>query len=296
MDLSKIKHPPLLIFIVKRIFISILLLFLLGFTMFALMELAPGDIVDNVISSELMNETLSFSSDSINIEETKEMKESLGLNKPFYVQYGLWLKRVFIEHDVGTSLISKAPITFLIKTRLRNTLVLNLISLVFISFSSFFIALYLSRKAGTKTDYVISFVTLFITSIPPLLLLLLFQLFASTTGLFPTTAYPLTSSTPVQFTFSYLHHIFLPLLASFIVGTSHSIRIMRNTMLDQIGKPYILALRSRGISEKRIYLNHALKNTLNPFITGSASLLASLFSGSMVLEIIFSYPGLGSLM
>ena len=70
----------------------------------------------------------------------------------------------------------------------------------------------------------------------------------------------------------------------------------RATMLDQLGPPYIPSLRARGISEKRVYLAHAFRNTLNPYITGSANLLASLFSGSLVLEIIFSYPGIGRLM
>ena len=63
-------------------------------------------------------------------------------------------------------------------------------------------------------------------------------------------------------------------------------RTIRATMLDQMGLPYIFALRSRGISEKRVYLNHAFRNTLNPYITGSANLLAGLFSGSLILEII----------
>ena len=71
--------------------------------------------------------------------------------------------------------------------------------------------------------------------------------------------------------------------------------MIRSTMLDQMGLPYIMALRSRGICERRVYLNHAFRNTLNPYITGSANLLASLFSGSLVLEIIFSYPGIGRL-
>ena len=72
--------------------------------------------------------------------------------------------------------------------------------------------------------------------------------------------------------------------------------MIRSTMLDQMGMPYIFALRARGISEKRVYLNHAFRNTLNPYITGSANLLAGLFGGSLVLEIIFAYPGIGRLM
>ena len=72
--------------------------------------------------------------------------------------------------------------------------------------------------------------------------------------------------------------------------------MIRATMLDQMGLPYIFALRARGISERRVYFNHAFRNTLNPYITGSANLLAGLFSGSLVLEIFFAYPGIGRLM
>ena len=73
-------------------------------------------------------------------------------------------------------------------------------------------------------------------------------------------------------------------------------RYIRATMLDQLGQPYVTALRSRGISERRVFVVHAFRNTLNPYITGSADLFASMFSGSLILEIIFSYPGLGRLM
>ncbi|MGA2642364.1 MAG: ABC transporter permease, partial [Spirochaetia bacterium] len=72
--------------------------------------------------------------------------------------------------------------------------------------------------------------------------------------------------------------------------------LIRATMLDQLGQPYITALRSRGISERRILFSHAFRNTMNPFITSSSNLLADLFSGSLILEIIFSYPGIGRLM
>ena len=72
--------------------------------------------------------------------------------------------------------------------------------------------------------------------------------------------------------------------------------MIRATMLDQLGQPYITNIRSRGIQEWRVYFCHAFRNTLNPYITGSANLLASLFSGSLVLEIIFAYPGIGRLM
>ena len=297
---------PLASFITSRIITMIVILFILGWALFGLMALAPGDIVDQMMQQQLMSQTESrggggkgSEKDSVFSEEQiAKMRAEMGLDKPFTVQYFRWLERVVVHHDLGVSLISKAPVSFLIKSRIVNSLVLNLISLVFITIFSFLLGVYFSSKAGTRTDLAATFFALFFHAFPGILLLILLQLFASVTGLFPVTAYPdfPIGEAPAKFVFSYTYHIFLPLLASFLGGIGGTMRMIRSTMLDQMGMPYIMALRARGISERRVYLNHAFRNTLNPYITGSANLLASLFSGSLVLEIIFSYPGIGRLM
>lgn len=302
------KKSPLLSFIVSRICTMFFLLFMLGFALFGLMELAPGDIVDQMVSQQIMNSVQGQGSKTQNVnrqnndffenQQVEQMRAEFGLDKPFYIQYFKWLKRVIVDHDLGLSLISRTPVSFLINSRIWNSVLLNLISLVFITIFSFLLGVYFSSKAGTKTDTAVTFFALFFHAFPGILLLILLQIFASITSLFPVTAYPDFSlgDNPFKFTFSYIHHIFLPLLASFLGGAGGTMRMIRSTMLDQMSLPYIFALRSRGISEKRIYLNHAFRNTLNPYITGSANLLASLFSGSLVLEIIFAYPGIGRLM
>jgi len=300
---------PLLAFITGRIITMLFLLFLLGFALFGLMELAPGDIVDQMMTQQIMSSAEGSGkgvSSSGGVREDKvfsrqqmeTLRAEFGLDKPFYVQYFKWLNRVFVHHDLGVSLISRAPVSFLIKSRLWNSVLLNLISLVFITTFSFLLGVYFSSKAGTRIDVAATFFALFFHAFPGILLLILFQLFASVTGLFPVTAFPNISfgEAPAKFTFSYMHHVFLPLFASFLGGVGGTMRMIRATMLDQMGMPYIFALRARGISEKRVYLNHAFRNTLNPYITGSANLLAGLFSGSLVLEIIFAYPGIGRLM
>lgn len=305
--LKKLKQKfPLVHFICSRIITMIFLLFFLGLSLFGLMELAPGDVVDQMIQQQIMassqggTKASSGTSGQENIfteEQILKTREELGLDKPFYIQYFKWLKRVFVDHDLGVSLISRAPVSFLLGSRLVNTLILNLISLVLITIFSFLLGVFFSSKAGTRIDVGATFFALFFHAFPGILLLILLQLFAYITGLFPVTGYPdfPYSSAPVMFTFSYLHHIFLPLLCSFLGGVGGTMRTIRATMLDQMGMPYIFALRARGISEKRVYLNHAFRNTLNPYITGSANLLASLFGGSLIMEIIFAYPGVGRL-
>ncbi|WP_242457158.1 ABC transporter permease [Treponema zioleckii] len=298
---------PLASFIIGRVITMIAILFMLGWALFALMALAPGDIVDQMMTQQLLNQTSTSQSmnaasttgdNNFSQEQMAKLREELGLDKPFTLQYFSWLNRVLIHHDLGISLISRTSVGFLIKSRIINSLILNIISLIFITIFSFLLGVYFSSKAGTKIDVAATFFALFFHAFPGILLLILFQLFASATSLFPVKGYPdfPFSSAPAQFAFSYAHHIFLPLLASFLGGIGSIMRMIRSTMLDQMGMPYITALRARGISERRVYLNHAFRNTLNPYITGSANLLASLFSGSLLLEIIFAYPGIGRLM
>jgi len=295
------KKAPLPSYIVERLLVMAVMLFLLGFAIFGLMALAPGDIVSQVMMQQIMSSSegraIAAQRDFTGEWAAAQRKE-LGLDQPFYVQYFKWLKQVFVNHDLGVSLISRAPVSFLIGSRLFNSVILNLISLVLITFFSFLLGVYFSTKAGTKVDLAVTFFALALHAFPGILLLILLQLFASLTGLFPVTAYPPFPfhDAPGRFVFSYAHYVFLPLLASFLGGIGGTLRMIRAMMLDQLGQPYITSLRSRGIAEWRIYLVHAFRNTLNPFITGSANMLAGLFSGSLILEIIFAYPGIGRLM
>jgi peptide/nickel transport system permease protein len=294
------RRFPLFSYILTRCVTMAATLFILGLVVFLLMELAPGDIVSQLMMQQLFGGEGSTRGADRNFTagQLAAQRAALGLDRPFYEQYFRWLNRVFIHHDLGVSLISRAPVSFLIASRLFNSVLLNLISLVLITFISFLLGVYFSTKAGTPADLAVTFFALVLHAFPGILLLILLQLFASVTGLFPVTAYPPFpfSEAPLRFTFSYLHHIFLPLLSAFLGGIGGTLRMIRATMLDQLGQPYVTSLRSRGIAEWRIYLYHAFRNTLNPYITGSANLLASLFSGSLILEIIFAYPGIGRLM
>jgi peptide/nickel transport system permease protein len=265
------------------------------------MALAPGDIVDQVMMQQLFSERqrhINTGREELRIEQMEAQRKALGLDEPFYIQYFKWINRVFAHGDLGVSLISRAPVSFLIASRLPNSILLNVISLILITIVSFILGVYFSTKAGSGSDLAVGFFSLVLHAFPGILMLILLQLFASVSGLFPLTAYPPFpfSQAPGAFVFSYAHHIFLPLLASFLGGIGGTLRMIRATMLDQLGQPYITSLRSRGIAEWRVYFNHAFRNTLNPYITGSANLLAGLFSGSLILEIIFAYPGIGRLM
>jgi peptide/nickel transport system permease protein len=293
------ERHPLASFLTGRLATMLVMMFILGLGVFALMSLAPGNIVDDYVRSQILN-TRGFQTtdNTLTQEQIREAKHRLWLDRPFYAQYLHWLRQVFVDRDLGRSLISRAPVLFLVANRMINSIILNLISLVFLTIASFALGIYFSTKAGTRIDPVVAFVSLFLNAFPGILLLLLLQMFAAATGWFPVTAYPSETfaGEPARFAFSYLYHLVLPLLGAFLGSIGGSLRLIRATMLDQLGQPYILALRSRGIPEPRITFNHAFRNTMNPFITSSSNLLADLFSGSLILEIIFSYPGIGRLM
>jgi len=270
------KKAPLLYYLMGRLIVMAVMLFILGFAVFGLVALAHGGIAGEVMPG----------------------RGEPGPDQPFYIQYFRWLRQAVVNHDLGQSLVSRAPVTLLIGTRLLNSLILNAISLVLITFFSFLLGIYFSARTGTRVDFAVTFFALALHAFPGILLLILLQLFASITGLFPVTAYPqlLFGDDPTRFVFSYAHHVFLPLLAAVLAGSGGGMRVIRAAMLTQLYQPYITSLRSRGIAEWRIYFTHAFRNTLIPRATESANMLAWLFSLSLILEIIFDYPGIGLLM
>jgi len=286
------RRFPLAAYAARRLWVTAAMLFALGLAVFGLMALVPGDIVTDMVREQIL-----AGGDGLTREQVDGMRAELGLDLPFYAQYFRWLGRA-LRGDLGVGLISRAPVTFILWERLLNTLLLNSISLVIVTAASFALGVWLSSKAGTRADVGVTFVALFLHAFPGLLVLLLLQLFAFATGLFPITGFPPFPfrDSPAAFAASYAHHVFLLVLASFLISIGGSLRTTRALMLDQLGQPYITSLRTRGIAEWRVYLLHAFRNTLNPFITGTAGLLAGLFGGSVILEIIFAFPGSGRLM
>ena len=133
---------PLLSFILTRLLTMLVILFFLGWALFALMALAPGDIVDQMMTQQIMSQVSGTggadrsNTKGLDEKQTAALRAEMGLDQPFTVQYFKWLKRVVVNHDLGVSLISRAPVSFLIRSRILNSVVLNLISLVFITIFS----------------------------------------------------------------------------------------------------------------------------------------------------------------
>jgi peptide/nickel transport system permease protein len=263
------------------------ILLVISFIFFFFMSLAPGDFF-----------TAYYQDTNIKKEVIDHYRQEFGLDKPFYIQYIIWLKKVIIEHDFGMSFTYHMPILELLNTRIWNSVFLNFFSLIFTFVFAYPISFYFAYKPHKLLDKTVDFVTLILYSVPIFFLALLGLIIAAQTGIFPITG--ATSENYASLSFfgkilDRLHHIILPLIIGFISGIAGSIRGMKELLRMELQKPYITALKAKGLKKWQI-IKHAFRNALIPFITGLSGILAGLFGGSLFTEIIFSYPGVGRLL
>ena len=280
------KHP-LLSFILRRVLVMIPILLVTFFFFFFFMSLAPGDFYSAY-----------YENPEIDDEVIGHYRREFGLDQPFYIQYLRWLKKVVIDWDLGMSFSYRQPITSLIAGRLRNTLALNFFSLMFSYLFAYPIAFYFAYKPSKRLEQLVNSSTLILFSIPSFFLALLALLIAAKTGLFPLSGATSANYDSLGF-FGQLgdriHHLLLPVMVGFVGGIAGAIRGMKVLLGEEFRKPYVTAVKARGVGDISV-IKHAFRNALIPFITEMSGILAGLISGSLFTEIIFGYPGIGSLM
>jgi peptide/nickel transport system permease protein len=265
--------------------IPILLLITLAFFFF--MSLAPGDYF-----------TVYYNDPEIDPAVIDHYRQEFGLDQPFYIQYVKWLENVIFHGDFGMSFSYRQPILKLLNTRIWNTVFLNSFSLLFTFLFSYPISFYFAYKPNKKLDKAVNIITLIFYSMPGFFLALAGLVLAARTGIFP-----ITGATSIDYDslngwakFSdRLHHILLPVLVGFVGGIAGSIRSMKVLLQEEFNKPYITAVKAKGVGKWGV-IKHGFRNALIPFITSSSGMLAGLFSGSVFVEIVFSYPGVGRLL
>ncbi len=224
-------------------------------------------------------------------EAQEALREKLGLNLPFYVQYFEYLRRL-ATFDLGYSLIQRVPITELIAYNLRFTLELAI--------AGFLVALVVGLPLGilaacwpnSKTDHVVRILSLLFPSMPPFYIGVIFIL---TLGImYP--IFPPSGGGELGNFFERMYLLVLPgvSLGLFISGTIS--RITRASMLDTLNKEHVTVARSKGLSEFDTIMKHVFRNALIPIVTMAGMLLASLFAGTVMTETVFGRAGLGKLL
>lgn len=265
--------------IFKKLISLFLTLFFVSLIIFFVFQVLPGNPAEIILGTEADE------------AQVLALEKELGLDKPILVRYGNWIKDI-LKLNMGTSLKYQVPVKDLFLKKLPVTLYLTFFSL----FLSLIIAIPLSIQITAKSDKwyssIITAITQLGISIPSFwLAFLLIYLFAVKLGWFNTLSYDAMSGN----FFEKLYKFFLPSLAIAIPNIATIIRYMQSAILDEINKDYVRTARMKGLLLKDILYKHVLRNALIPVITIIGISITSSIGGSLVVENVFSLPGIGSL-
>jgi peptide/nickel transport system permease protein len=266
-------------FLIRRLLLTLPILFIVSVVCFSLINLIPGDPATVILGPEAS-------------EQAKEqMREQLGLNKPIVVQYVDWLGGV-LHGDLGNSLVDGTPVSQLILQRLPVTLELALGTFL-VSVTIAVVAGILSAsKRGTWVDYVSTGFALGGISIPHFWLGMMFIIiFAVSLGWLPASGYEPFFQNPV----ANITAMILPILATGLRESAELTRMLRSSLLEELGSDYVRTAFSKGLSKRIVVIRHAVRNALIPFVTASGLQIAGLLGGLVVTETVFQLPGLGRL-
>lgn len=278
-------------YLIRRLLGAIPLLWGILTLIFFIIHLAPGD------------PTARFFNPNVAPEVIEQMRHNFGLDQPVYVQYFKWLSS-FVRGDFGYSFGQMRPIADILPETLWNTLQLMLVALAVIFIVGMLIGIVQAVRQYSAADNVLTFGALFFYSMPSfwfaLMLILIFSLKASQWGL---PQLPATGMTSVGYEFlpagakvlDRIQHLILPVIALGIGNAAGVARYMRGSMLEVINQDYIRTARAKGLSERTVIFKHALRNALIPIITLLGLYLPILLSGSVLVETIFGWPGMGRL-
>lgn len=246
--------------------------------LFIMIRLAPGDPVEIMLGRP---GDLSMRNTPEYEQQVARMQEQLGLNQDILTQYVQWLKRL-VRFELGTSIHTGRPVSTEIAERIPATLTLSLVAVIIQLMMGLSLGVLSAIYAGKRIDGFIRLLCVFFASVPAFVIGLASLLFFAVTHHF----YEISSSAEI-------HRLWLPAITLGLVGAPQLIRMVRSSLLAEFGKIYIAFAMSRGLSKKRI-IRHALKNAMLPIITIIAFSFTNLLAGSVVIEGVFSWPGIGN--
>lgn len=263
---------------------------LLGITIitFFVISLAPGDPVDVIQGGSM--------SARISPESYEAMRKLYGLDKPIHIRYVTWLKRL-VTLDFGDSFVDHRPVTTKIREALPATLVLNIVSLTLALLISIPLGLYAAVRQNSRFDRLGGTFMYMLYSLPEFwVALLLIILFGVKLNILPFIG--IQSLEDMGFLarmWDRTLHLILPTISLTYGSLAFLSRFVRGSTLEVIRQDYVRTARAKGLDDSAVVYRHVFKNTLIPIVTLLGILLPTLISGSVILEYIFSWPGIGSL-
>jgi peptide/nickel transport system permease protein len=267
-------------YIVKRLLFAVLVLFAISVIVFSAVRLIPGDVCRIVLATP-----------DVKPAECDAIREDLGLDEPAVIQYFKWMGGV-LHGDFGTTLIGRKDVWGEIQDRVPVTLELTLLSTGFALVLALPIGVISAVRQDSVTDYLLRFMTIGWLSLPAFwvgTMLIVFP--ARWWGYSPPVGYTDFWDAPLK----NLEQLYLPAFALGLALSASLARITRSAMLEVFRQDYIRTARAKGLNERMIVIRHSLKNAMIPVITLFGLQFGVLFGGTVVLESIFSIPGLGQL-
>lgn len=267
-------------YIVYRVLQMIPVLLLVTVIVFAFLQALPGDAIDALMGDESGADPLVRAA----------LEKELGLDKPIHVQYLVWLGKIILHGDFGKSVTTQRSIGVEVFKRIPATLYLAVVAVVISLLIAIPFGTIASVKRRTLVDYSATAAAMAGISIPQfwfaIMCVLVFSLYL---GWLPSSEY----YSPFDNLGLSLKHLLLPASALGVRLAAITTRLTRSSMLDEIRKDYVDTARSLGLPERRVIYKYTLRNALIPTVTVSGLQFGSLLGGTVIIETIFSWPGIG---
>ena len=266
----------------KRLLLLFPVILGVTFLTFFFLRIAPGDVLDVMYAD----------ADDMTLEELDELRKSLGMDKPFHIQYVSWIGGL-LRLDAGTSLWTRKPVVNELVERLPVTVELALLAFLLQLTIAVPIGVFSATHQDKAADQIARFFAILGIATPNFWLgIMAIVFFAAVFGWIP----PLFGVARIwEEPFVNLQQFFLPALILGTSGASSLTRLTRNTMLEVMRQDYIRTGFSKGLTTRRVWYGHALKNAMIPVITNAGHHLGYLLGGTVIIENIFALPGVGQL-
>jgi peptide/nickel transport system permease protein len=280
-------------YIVRRLLLALMTTWAISVLAFVIIQLPPGDYVTAYVAQMTASGTV------VSQQLADTLREQYGLNKPLWVQYLRWMKLV-LRGDFGMALEWGKPVSEVIGDRLWLTMALSLGAIAITWVLALPIGIYSAVRQYSIGDYLATFIGFIGLAVPSFMIALIlmyagFRYFgANIGGLFSDQF--VEASWSLAKIWDLLKHLPLPALILGLAGTAQLIRIMRANLLDELGKPYVMTARARGLSEWRVILKYPVRVALNPFASTVGYLLPYVVSGSIIVSLVLSLPTVGPLL
>lgn len=271
--------------VIRRVLLMIPQVFILSILVFILAKQMPGDPFKGMITPDM---------DAATVEV---MKVKSGFYDPWYVQYKNWISDV-IKGDFGNSIHYRMPVVKLLSERIKNTFALSLLSVVLTYSIAIPLGLLAGRYNGSKIDNGIIIYNFISYAMPSFVFYLsMILIFGYKLHWFPTGGSVSVGIEPhtIKYMLSRLHHILLPALCASVLSTTGIIQYLRNEVIDAKTMDYVRTARSKGVPMKVVYKKHIFRNSILPIAAFFGFTIVGLLGGSVLIETVFSYPGMGSL-